>query len=61
MSKQMVHAIASYNAFICGEAYSLQQGWVEGALSTVDACLGDRLSIKSAFPPASMSIGLRRL
>jgi lysine 2-monooxygenase len=63
MFNRMLHPIASYNVFICGEAYSLDQGWVEGALSTVDACLNllpiPRLRVKVS--PGSSSMGLRRL
>ena len=27
------------NIYICGENYSLNQSWVEGALETCDSCL----------------------
>ena len=69
----MLKPIPSYNVYICGEAYSLDQGWVEGALSTVDACLPETVQIKpyvereyikslsGAMAPASTSFGLRRV
>jgi monoamine oxidase len=69
----MLKPVPSYNVYICGEAYSLDQGWVEGALSTVDECLRRKLGIKpyvereyitsltGAVAPASASFGLRRL
>jgi monoamine oxidase len=70
---RMLQPIASYNVYICGEAYSVDQGWVEGTLSTVDECLRQKLGIKpyvereyitlvsGAVAPASSSFGLRRL
>jgi len=64
MFDRMLHPIETYNVFICGEAYSIDQGWVEGALSTVDTCLLKKLSIKSLSPSmssVSTSHGLRRL
>jgi lysine 2-monooxygenase len=72
MFDRMLQPIPSYNVYICGEAYSLDQGWVEGALSTVDECL-ERLKIQpyqtktyitvssGRKVPVSTSFGLRRL
>jgi lysine 2-monooxygenase len=34
--------------YVCGEAWSRQQGWVEGALETADALLEENLRIPSA-------------
>ncbi len=35
----MLKPMDDYNVFICGEAYSLDQGWVEGALRTAETVL----------------------
>ena len=35
----MLKPMPDYNVFICGEAYSLDQGWVEGALHTTETVL----------------------
>lgn len=32
---QILHPVQNENIYICGEAYSLQQGWIEGALLSV--------------------------
>jgi hypothetical protein len=34
IAKRMLHPIAGVNLHICGEAYSLTQGWTEGAFGT---------------------------
>jgi len=36
---RMFHPMDSYQVYICGEAYSLDQGWVEGALRTAETVL----------------------
>ncbi len=36
---QIVQPIAGHPLYICGEAYSDAQGWVEGALQTADLML----------------------
>jgi hypothetical protein len=36
--------------YICGEAYSHQQGWVEGALATTESMLQKHLGLA---PPAA--------
>lgn len=37
---KITHPIADLRLYICGEAYSDAQGWVEGALQTADIMLG---------------------
>jgi monoamine oxidase len=37
---QITHPIAGTHLYICGEAYSDSQGWVEGALQTAEIMLG---------------------
>jgi monoamine oxidase len=66
MFSRMLQPIDSYNVFICGEAYSVDQGWVEGALSTVEECLlrlgGPKVKAYTAGPSGrSSSMGLRRV
>jgi hypothetical protein len=39
MFKVMLKPMPDYNVFVCGEAYSLDQGWVEGALRTAETVL----------------------
>ena len=38
---------------ICGEAYSLRQGWVEGALQSTELMLQERFGLQRAgsWPP----------
>lgn len=43
--KEMVHPVKSENVYICGEAYSNDQGWAEGALETAESLLSDILTI----------------
>lgn len=40
VKQTITHPIADCPLFICGEAYSDAQGWVEGALDTADIMLG---------------------
>jgi monoamine oxidase len=44
------HPIDNAPVYICGEAWSTQQGWVEGALQTADHVLEDHLGIKPWVP-----------
>ncbi|MEO1260771.1 MAG: FAD-dependent oxidoreductase [Bacteroidota bacterium] len=37
---KITHPVDNINLYICGEAYSDSQGWVEGALQTADIMLG---------------------
>jgi monoamine oxidase len=39
LMKRMIHPIAGVNLYVCGEAYSENQGWVEGALETAEKVL----------------------
>lgn len=39
VKEDMVKPLDQYPLFICGEAYSDAQGWVEGALQTADVVL----------------------
>jgi protoporphyrinogen oxidase len=36
---QIIHPVQNENIYICGEAYSRQQGWIEGALISVQDTL----------------------
>lgn len=42
---RMRHPIPDENVFICGEAYSLNQGWVEGALQTAELMLEEHFGL----------------
>jgi monoamine oxidase len=42
----MLRPIPQANLFVCGEAWSHQQGWVEGALATADAMLHAHFQIE---------------
>ena len=39
VKEKIVKPLANRRLFICGEAYSDAQGWVEGALQTADMML----------------------
>lgn len=39
ISQQMIQPFNNLNLFTCGEAYSLEQGWVEGALKSAERVL----------------------
>ncbi|MGZ5923844.1 MAG: flavin monoamine oxidase family protein, partial [Rhizomicrobium sp.] len=45
----MVKPLASRNLFVCGEAYSFAQGWVEGALERAETVLQRHFGLK---PPS---------
>jgi lysine 2-monooxygenase len=53
--------IDNANVYVCGEAWSTQQGWVEGALETADSVLENHLGLPppawmgGAAPPSSPS------
>ena len=38
--------LPSENVYICGEAYSNNQGWVEGALQTAQLMLEEHFGVK---------------
>ena len=41
----MQRPIPDISLHVCGEAWSTQQGWVEGALETADAVLERQLQV----------------
>ena len=44
----MLNPMPTYkNVYICGDAYSLDQGWVEGALRTAESVLGAYFGIST--------------
>lgn len=52
------HPIAGVNLYICGEAYSENQGWVEGALQTSEKMLEDYFGLKRpSWISAEYSLG----
>lgn len=42
------HPIPNVNLYICGEAYSTNQGWVEGAVNTAEKLLQDHFGLPRA-------------
>ncbi|MEG4574222.1 NAD(P)/FAD-dependent oxidoreductase [Microcoleus sp. N3A4] len=42
---RMLHPVPQENVYICGEAYSNDQGWAEGALETAELVLTKKLKI----------------
>ena len=44
--KRMRKPLKDANVYICGEAYSDNQGWVEGALTTTEKMVQDHLGLK---------------
>lgn len=51
---RILHPLPGVNLYICGEAWSSWQGWVEGALETVDLLLHDHFGMDD---PAWYSAG----
>ncbi|WP_281322250.1 flavin monoamine oxidase family protein [Flavobacterium aestivum] len=47
VKEKIVHPIDNCSLYICGEAYSDAQGWVEGALQTADLMLTKFIAIES--------------
>lgn len=45
--KQMIQPFEGQDIFVCGEAYSSEQGWVEGALKSVELVM-DRLNVMTS-------------
>jgi len=41
----MTQPVADFPAYVCGEAYSTNQTWVEGALQTAEIVLQQRLQL----------------
>jgi monoamine oxidase len=56
--QSILHPVAGENIFICGEAYSNDQGWAEGALETAELVLTKKLKIKELLPQKSTTRGL---
>jgi hypothetical protein len=52
VSDKILQPVANVPVFICGEAYSHQQGWVEGALATAENMLQRHLGLGP--PPAPL-------
>jgi monoamine oxidase len=44
--KEIQQPVPGINVFICGEAYSREQGWVEGALDTADQVLTEYFRLR---------------
>ncbi len=55
VSRRIVQPKPPYPVYICGEAYSHAQGWVEGALATAEDLLQNHLGLKA--PPWKKSGG----
>jgi lysine 2-monooxygenase len=45
-SQAMLKPMAHRDLFVCGEAYSLAQGWVEGALERAETLLQQHFALK---------------
>ena len=52
--KQMRHPVTNANVYICGEAYSNRQSWVQGALNSAELMLEEnfKLSRPTWLPPS---------
>ena len=55
VKKKIIQPVAGVPVYICGEAYSDAQGWVEGALQTADMMLEDK--DKFGLPPLKVPKG----
>ncbi|MEG4810529.1 FAD-dependent oxidoreductase [Microcoleus sp. F8-D3] len=56
--KQMRHPIRGANVYVCGEAYSNMQGWVQGALNSAELMLEENFNLsRSAWLPPSYDLG----
>ncbi len=54
LMKQVRQPSPKEDVFVCGEAYSINQGWVEGALQTADLVLQEHFGMK---PPQWLTPG----
>ena len=52
---RIVSPVAGENVYICGEAYSTYQGWVEGALQTAETMLVEHLGIAPLLQPMALA------
>ncbi len=56
--KQMRHPIDGANLYVCGEAYSNMQGWVQGALNSAELMLEENFNLsRPAWLPPSYELG----
>jgi monoamine oxidase len=56
--KQMRHPIHSANVYVCGEAYSNMQGWVQGALNSAELMLEENFNLRRPeWLPPSYDLG----
>ena len=60
IARQMTHPVKSEKVYICGEAYSTDQGWAEGALETAEQMLTDDLGLKPHESVSQRSDPMRR-
>lgn len=49
VSKAIVHPMENEPVFICGESYSHEQGWAEGALKTAEDMLQNHMGLESPY------------
>lgn len=55
---RMRQPVSHVNVYICGEAYSLDQGWVEGALNTAEHMLQEKFGLPAPpYLPAGQFLG----
>jgi monoamine oxidase len=47
VQETMLQPLKEWPVYICGEAYSSAQGWVEGALQTAEGILTDKFDLRS--------------
>jgi lysine 2-monooxygenase len=53
--RDMRHPVKGEQVYICGEAYSANQGWAEGALETAEQLLVKELGLPSLIKPEASS------
>lgn len=56
VEKAMIQPVAGVPAYVCGEAYSSAQGWVEGALDTADQLLARAFGLTPPTAKASTEV-----
>jgi monoamine oxidase len=61
VSKRLSQPVHDVPLYICGEAWSHQQGWVEGALESTDDVLKTKLGVPPLQPPAQLAKAERAL
>lgn len=55
VARRMVRPVPGENVFVCGEAYSTRQGWVEGALQTAETMLVEHLGLAPLLQPMALA------